>query len=55
MPPILGQVNDVGGADLADAQPVEGEQARQRIGMAADPLAGVEPVGQLSARQAEPG
>jgi hypothetical protein len=55
VPAVLGQVDDVGGADLADAQPVERQQARQCIGVAAGLLARVEPVGELGARQSEPG
>ena len=55
VPAVLGQVDDIGGADLANAQPVEGEQACQRVGVAADLLAGIQPVGELGARQSEPG
>lgn len=55
VPAVLGQVDDVGGADLADAQPVEGQQACQRTGVAADLLAGVQPVGEFGAREPEPG
>ena len=55
VPAVLGEVDDVGGADLADAQPVEGQQARKRIGVAPDLLAGIQPVGELGAREPEPG
>ena len=55
VPAILGQVDDVGSADLANAQPVEGQQARQRVGVAADLLARVQPVGQLGSGEIELG
>ena len=36
VPAVLGQVHHLGGADLANPQPVEGQQARQRVGEAGD-------------------
>lgn len=45
--PVDPKVRDVGGAGLADAKSIDGEQAREGVGVAPDALGGVEPMREL--------
>jgi ATP-dependent phosphoenolpyruvate carboxykinase len=53
MPAVLTEVGDVGRGDLADAQPVEREQADEGVVVAAALLGVVEPVSKLGAAQTD--